>query len=77
MKTLIRSGFELVMERERRFATDLYPCWQAFGKYYPEKKASMKLAIEAYLDPHSGWARHSMEILELGNWTVSECRKRF
>ena len=51
MKALIRTGFELVMEREGRFATDLYPCWQAFARHEPDYAAEMKLALQVFLQP--------------------------
>lgn len=52
MKALIRTGFELVMEREGRFATDLYPCWQAFAQHEPQHAAAMEQALRTFLQPN-------------------------
>ena len=41
MKRILRTGFELVMEREQLYTRDLYPCYESFSKYYPEKKDDM------------------------------------
>src|SRR3989344_772533 len=38
MKRILRTGFELVMERENKYTRDLYPCYESFSKYYPNKK---------------------------------------
>ncbi len=51
MKSIIRAGFELVMEREGRYTRDLYPAYQAFSKYYPRQESEMRKALFWYLNP--------------------------
>lgn len=72
LKTLIRSGFESVMALEGRFATDLYPCYRAFARHFPEWEADMKLAIQLFLSPGHA-AAHLPGLLDrLGDWLVAE-----
>ena len=42
MKRILRTAFELVMEKEESFTRDLYPCYELFSKNYPEKEKEMK-----------------------------------
>jgi hypothetical protein len=72
MKILIRTGFELVMEREGRFATDLYPCWQAFARHEPRFAEAMESAIDIFLEPARMGPRLSPALTRLGNWMKSE-----
>jgi hypothetical protein len=50
-KTTIRAGFELVIERSGSYTVDLYPCMQAFGRYYPAQKGDMEDVMRTFLDP--------------------------
>lgn len=49
LKAILRSGFELVLEREGKYTTDLYPCYQSFSKYYPDWEPEMKQVLLYYL----------------------------
>jgi hypothetical protein len=51
MKVLLRSGFELVMEREGRYTQDLYLCYKTFSKYYPRFEEAMQQALIWHLNP--------------------------
>jgi len=54
-KLLVRAGLELVIARERRYARDLWPCYQAFARHEPLQADAMYrallLAVEAPRDP--------------------------
>ena len=69
-KIMIRSGFELVMEREKKFTTDLYLCYQVFSKYFPEKGKVMKEVLSLYLNPIDDEIYLKKVITDLGNWMV-------
>lgn len=49
-KTVLRAGFELVMEREGRFTVDLYCCLQCFGAHYPQHAQEMEDALLTFLN---------------------------
>ncbi|MDO8604572.1 MAG: hypothetical protein Q7K40_04245 [bacterium] len=51
MKRILRTGFELVMEREQKYTRDLYPSYVSFAKHYPSKKYDMYEALELAMNP--------------------------
>ncbi len=51
MKRILRTGFELVMEREQKYTRDLYPCFESFAHYYPEKRDPMYTTLELAINP--------------------------
>jgi hypothetical protein len=40
-KRIVRSGFEVTMNRSDRFTRDLYLCYEQFSKFYPERSQQM------------------------------------
>ena len=72
LKTLIRTGFEIVMERENEYTSDLYWCCQSFGKWYPNLKNQMMKALEMYLNAEQN--EHSIDpfLKDFGNRIVKE-----
>ena len=51
MKRILRTGCELVVERSHKYTRDLYPCYEIFSKYYPEKSEDMKKVLFLALNP--------------------------
>ena len=51
MKVILRSGFELVIERVGKFSPDLYICYRDFSKYYPKAEQEMRQALDWFLNP--------------------------
>lgn len=51
MKTFLRSGLYLVLDREKIYSRDLYPCYVAFSKHYPQYKNDMKRAFSMVINP--------------------------
>lgn len=68
MKTIIRAGFELVMERDGRYTRDLYPAYQVFSAYYPKKEPDMKQALLWYLNPIPDRALLQAYLQDFGRW---------
>ncbi len=50
-KVILRTGFELVMERIGAYTPDLYWCWQGFRKIYPDQGPAMQQILEWYVNP--------------------------
>ena len=74
MKRLLRSGFELVIERSGKYTRDLYPCYTEFSKYHPEKESEMHKVLELAINP-IGNANEIMNILDsIGEWVASEAK---
>ncbi len=53
MKRLVRTGYELVMEREQGYTRDLYPCWVGFSRHFTEESMAMRQALSLALNPTS------------------------
>lgn len=71
MKVVIRSGFELVMEREGQYTPDLYLCYQTFSKYYPEQEHSMRTCLHYFLNPVESSDKFKDFLKAFGNWLVA------
>ncbi len=77
MKRIVRTGFEIVMERDQAYTRDLYLCWETFSKYYPEKSQEMYRALELAISPTEN--AHEIEIVinGIGRWLTKEVQKIF
>jgi hypothetical protein len=40
-RRIVRSGFEVTMNRNDRFTRDLFLCYEEFAKFYPERSGQM------------------------------------
>ena len=40
-RRIVRSGFEVTMDRNDRFTRDLYLCYEQFGRFYPDRAEEM------------------------------------
>ena len=67
MKKMIRTAFETVMMRDNSFTRDLYPCYEIFSKYHPEKESEIRKALELAINPTD----NKLEILETINGLVN------
>ena len=77
IKRIIRSGFELVMERAQKYTRDLYPCYEGFSEYYPEKKEEMYEVLKLAIEPTSD-KEMILKILDtLGDWLAREIKLNF
>lgn len=75
MKRIVRSGFELVMEKSQTFTRDLYPCYAQFARFYPEKEAEMRRALELAVFPTDDPTLIQPIIENLGRWLAAEGQK--
>jgi len=72
IKRLIRSAFELVMERASCFTRDLYPCCQIFGRYYPEQAVSVSDALKFAIDSNPNHTSFDRITGQIGDWLYEE-----
>ncbi|MFT4623995.1 MAG: hypothetical protein ACI8PZ_002651 [Myxococcota bacterium] len=68
-KTLVRAGLERVLERDGRYARDLWPCYLAFAAHEPEHAPWMLRAVDAAVEPGEGDLEFLLEVL--GPWLVA------
>lgn len=74
MKTIIRAGFELVMERDGRYTRDLYPAYQVFSDYYPKREPDMRQALFWYLNPPPDEKELYAFLQDFGRWLGEQFR---
>ncbi len=72
MKRLLRSGAELVMEREQGYTRDLYYCYSLFSKYYPDKEPEMRQVLELALNPVGEMRQIKGLVVQLAEWIGDE-----
>jgi uncharacterized protein len=74
-KKIIRSGFELVAEREQCFTRNLISCCTIFSKHHPEYSNKMQEVIELFLYQTTDVATVLRILEDLGLWLVDEYKK--
>lgn len=76
-KRIVRAGFALTIDKEKKYTRDIYLCYRDFFKYYPQQKKEMLRVLELAMQPIT----NKEEILALldsfGVWLRSENRKVF
>ncbi len=72
MKRMVRTGFEIVMEDERAYTRDLYPCYELFSKHYPAQAEQMRRALELTINPSSDPKEILAFLNDFGPWLVSK-----
>jgi SCF ubiquitin ligase, SKP1 component len=75
MKRLVRTGFGLVMEKAGAYTRDLYPSYEIFSKYYPEKEKEMRQALEWAINPTTDKKAILKFLGEFGTWMAEESRR--
>lgn len=70
MKIIIRAGLALVMEKEKQYTRDLYPAYEAFARYYPEKKEKMLQALEYAINPIEYTDELISYLNNMGEWMI-------
>jgi hypothetical protein len=77
MKKILRTGFELVMEEEKVYTRDLYPCYKIFSKHFPEKEASMRRALELAVNPTSNPEEVLHFLEDFAPWLIATAERRY
>lgn len=77
MKRLLRTGFELTMERSKKYTRDLYRCYETFSEYYPSKESEMREALDLALNPTADTSKMKEVLDNLGAWLVKEIPQHF
>jgi len=76
MKRILRAGMELVMEQEQAFTRDLYPCYEMFSKYYPEREREMYRALELSINSSTNQSEVLGLAGDLGYWLGTEIKEK-
>ncbi len=57
-KRIVRSGFEVTMDRSDRFTRDLYLCYEQFEQFYPDRSGQMYQVLVNCLNGDESPARY-------------------
>ncbi|WP_372364991.1 hypothetical protein [Candidatus Uabimicrobium sp. HlEnr_7] len=71
-KRILRTSFEILMEREKKYTRDLDLCYDVFSKYYPEQCEEMKKVLELALKPTSDKNKIAEMLDSIGLWLVNK-----
>ncbi len=76
-KGLLRSGFELTMNRSKKYTRDLYRCYETFAEYYPEKEREMREVLYLALNPTTDKQKLEELMFGLGKWLQEEAKVQY
>ncbi|WP_199246035.1 hypothetical protein [[Phormidium] sp. ETS-05] len=76
-RRMIRTGFELVMERDQSYTPDLYYCCERFSVYFPEQKAAMQKALELAIIPSANRPGLIVFLRGFGFWLLERVQEKF
>ena len=74
MKRILRTGFELVLERERKYPFTIAACYTTFARYYPSKSHEMKRALEYATNPPADPLPVLAFLNRFGPWMIEQAR---
>ena len=74
MKDTLRTGFELTMEKSKRYTRDLYLCYKDFSEYYPDKEPIMQEVLYYALNPTSDKEKVLKIKAGITPWLIEEAR---
>jgi hypothetical protein len=77
MKRLVRTGFELIMEQERAYTRDLYPCYVTFCRHFPAQAQQMKHALEWAIAPSDNKEALAQFLDVFGTWIITAVTEVF
>jgi uncharacterized protein len=77
MKRVVRTGFELIMEQERAYTRDLYPCYLAVTRYFPAQAQQMHHALERAIEPSDNKEELAQFLDGFGAWIVTAVTEIF
>lgn len=72
---MVRAGLALVIEEENQYTRDLFPAFETFSKYYPEKESELKQALEYAIKPSENTDEILVFLNEMGIWMINEAEK--
>ncbi|NRB52184.1 MAG: nucleotidyltransferase domain-containing protein [Saprospiraceae bacterium] len=76
IKTVVRTAFELVMQRLGKYTTDLYWCAEAFAQYYPKEGITLKKILNLYDQPLKEKYQLTALLEEITPWMISESKRQ-
>lgn len=75
MKRILRTGFELVMERSGKYTRDLYPCYKGFASYYPDREREMYHVLKMAVCPTENKDEVVTLLENINTWISKEIKQ--
>jgi len=76
MKRILRTGFAILMEEERAYTRDLYPCYEVFSKHYPIRENWMRQVLDLAINPPSQGPKIAHFLERTAGWFVAEVHEK-
>lgn len=77
LRRILRLGFAINIEKEKAYTRDLYPCYQVFSKYYPEREPDMRRVLHLALNLPTTKEEILPLLRDFGGWLVLESERIF
>lgn len=74
-KGILRTGLEILIEKSGKYTRDLYPCYQVFSEYYPEKEKEMRAVLDLVLNPNVTQEKAKEVLLPISKFILEEANK--
>ena len=71
MRSILRAGFELCIEKEKCFTKDITHCLMIFSKYFPAQKEKMKVVFDLTIVPINDKQKITNILDDLGMWLMN------
>jgi len=74
-KGILRTGLEILIERSGKYSRDLYPCYQLFSEYYPDKEPQMRAVLDLVLNSNTTQEKVREVLLPMSEFILQESKK--
>ena len=72
MKGILRTSLEILIEKSGKYSRDLYPCYELFSEFYPDKESQMREVLYLALNPTDDVKKIEDIIDGIGMWLIHE-----
>lgn len=76
-KGILRTGLEILIEQSGKYSRDLYPCYEVFAEYYPEKAKDMRAVLDLVLNPNASIEKAKEVLLPMSEFILQESKKTY
>lgn len=74
-KGVLRTGLEILIGQSGKYSRDLYPCYEVFAQYYPEKEPQMRAVLDLVLNPNTTLEKAQEVLLPMSEFVLQEVNK--
>lgn len=74
-KGILRTGLEILIDQSGKYSRDLYPCYEVFAEYYPEKAKEMRAVLDLVLNPNTTQEKVGEILFPMSEFILQESKK--